>query len=136
MRYFRKIDGRWYLRNEAVGADGGEGRLIEHVEVSDELSAIAWLRQQLARQPMMIGAIKPLWFKATAKLTGDLSTQLERLLRQNFWYDRATNYCSDDCASTWIRSTHNLPISSIRTSNGPRSSWGRDLSIAYRAAEE
>ena len=31
-------------------------------------------------------------------MTSDLSTQLERLLRQNFWYDRATNRYSEPTA--------------------------------------
>jgi hypothetical protein len=62
----------------------------EDVVVQDETSAIAWLRQTLARTPMRIGEIRPHWMRATVRLTGDLSTQIERLLRENFWLDRST----------------------------------------------
>jgi hypothetical protein len=96
-RYFRKVDGRWYLRDEAVSdqhSNGKKGLLFqppdEDVVIQDETSAIAWLRQTLARTPMRIGELRPHWMKATVRLTGDLSTQLEQLLRENFWLDRAT----------------------------------------------
>jgi hypothetical protein len=53
-RYFRRVDGRWYLRDEAVGDEqpkGNHGRLFqlpdESVTIEDEKSAIAWLRQTL-----------------------------------------------------------------------------------------
>jgi hypothetical protein len=91
-RYFRKIENRWYLPDEAVG--NGQGGVTLHpvdVEIADEVSAIEWLRQLLTREPMMVGDIKPLWMRATVKLTGDISTQLERILRQNFWLDPTTN---------------------------------------------
>ncbi len=96
-RYFRRVDGRWYLRDEAVGDDrpnGNKGRLFqipdENVSIEDEKSAIAWLRQKLTTTPMRIGELRPHWMKATVKLTGDLSIQLECLLRENFWLDRST----------------------------------------------
>ncbi len=96
-RYFRRVDGRWYLRDEAVGDDrpnGNKGRLFQipddNVTVEDEKSAIAWLRQTLATTPMRIGELRPHWMKATVKLTGELSTQFERFLRENFWLDRST----------------------------------------------
>jgi hypothetical protein len=96
-RYFRKVDGRWYLRDEAVGdqpSNGKKGLLFptadEGVVIQDETSAIAWLRQTLTRTPMRIGELRPNWMKATVRLTGDLSTQLERFLRENFWLDRST----------------------------------------------
>ena len=96
-RYFRKVDGRWYLRDETVGDNGpssNKGRLFqipdENVSIEDEKSAIAWLRQTLTTTPMRIGELRPHWMKATVKLTGDLSIQLERLLRENFWLDRST----------------------------------------------
>jgi len=91
-RYFRKIDNRWYLPDEAVG--NGQGGMTLHpvdVEIADEVSAIEWLRQLLTREPMMLGDIKPLWMRATVRLTGVLSTHLERILSQNFWLDRTTN---------------------------------------------
>ena len=92
-RYFRKIDNRWYLPDEAVGNGHGDSMLIQpsEVDVTDEVSAIDWLRRLLTAEPRMLGEIKPLWMRATVRLTGDLSTQLERILRQNFWLDRATN---------------------------------------------
>ena len=96
-RYFRRVDGRWYLRDEAVGDDrpnGNKERLFqiphENVTIKDEKSAIAWLRQTLTTTSMRIGELRPHWMKATVKLTGDLSIQLERLLRENLWLDRST----------------------------------------------
>lgn len=92
-RYFRKIDNRWYLPDEVVGNGRADTMLIQpsEVDVTDEVSAIDWLRRLLTTEARMLGEIKPLWMRATVRLTGDLSTQLERILRQNFWLDRATN---------------------------------------------
>jgi 16S rRNA G966 N2-methylase RsmD len=87
-RYFKKIDNRWYLREEAVGGQSG-GELFE-AEIKDETTAIQWLRHRLAATPMRIGDLRPHWMKATVKLTSDLSTRLERYLRENFWFDRGT----------------------------------------------
>ena len=89
-RYFRKIGLRWYLRGEVIGASGWLG---EEIKVNDELTAIAWLRQQFAGGPKMLGELKPLWMRATgllgASVTANLS--LERLLVENFWRESATN---------------------------------------------
>ena len=92
-RYFRKIDNRWYLPDEAVGNGHEDGLRLppSDIEIADEVSAIEWLRQLLTGEPMMLGDIKLLWMRATVQLTDDLSTQLERILRQNFWLDRTTN---------------------------------------------
>jgi len=92
-RYFRKIENQWYLPDEAVGNGRENGLLLPalDIEVADEVSAIDWLRQLLSREPMMLGDIKPLWMRATVQLTGDLSTQLERIIRENFWLDRTSN---------------------------------------------
>jgi hypothetical protein len=92
-RYFRKIDNRWYLPGEAVGNGHKDSLMLppSDIEIADEVSAIEWLRQLLTRGAMMLGEIKPLWMRGTVKLAGDLSTQLERILRQNFWLDRDTN---------------------------------------------
>jgi hypothetical protein len=89
-RYFKKIDNRWYLPEQVVGPTTNGKLFIEEVNVSDEASAIQWLRQRLGTTPMRIGELRPHWMKATVKLTGDLSIQLERLLRENFWLDRST----------------------------------------------
>jgi hypothetical protein len=91
-RYFKKIENKWYLKNELIRNQHGEnGTFIKEVEVKDEVSAIEWLRERLSKNSMMIGDLKPLWFRAMAKLAGDLSIHLERILHQNFWLDRATN---------------------------------------------
>jgi hypothetical protein len=91
-RYFRKIGQRWYLRGEAVGGNGDNGFITEEVIVEDEVSAIDWLRQKLAK-PMLIGEIKPLWMRATGLLPAALSQSLilDFLLIENFWRDPDTN---------------------------------------------
>ena len=89
-RYFRKIGQRWYLRGEAIGSAGWLG---EDVQVTDELTAIAWLRQQIKGGPKMLGELKPLWMRATGMLGASISTNLslERLLVENFWRENTTN---------------------------------------------
>ena len=91
-RFFRKIGQRWYLRGEAVGGKDGE-LVTAEAAVSDELSAIAWLRQKVQAEPKLIGELKPLWMKATGLLPAALSETLvlEHLLLENFWRDTATN---------------------------------------------
>jgi DNA modification methylase len=96
-RYFRKVDNRWYLRDETVGnqrPNGGPSGLFpapdEEVTVQDETSAIEWLRQKLTKTPMRIGELRPHWMRATVKLTSDLSTRLDQYLREHFWLDRRT----------------------------------------------
>jgi DNA modification methylase len=96
-RYFRKVDNRWYLRDEAVGThrpEGTKGELFgtpeEELSILDETTAIAWLRQKLTKMPMRIGELRPHWMRATVKLTNDISTRLEQYLQDNFWLDRQT----------------------------------------------
>lgn len=91
-RYFRKVGQRWYLRGEAVGGNGGE-RLLPEIAVTDELTAIDWLRQQLQAKPMLLGELKPLWMRATGLLSAEPSEALvlEDLLSANFWRDPDTN---------------------------------------------
>ena len=91
-RYFRNIDARWYLRSEAVGTGNGTA-LFQGIDVKDEGSAIAWLRQQLSLRPMVIGEIKPLWMQATGLLPNEVSRilDLEELLVENFYRDLDTN---------------------------------------------
>ena len=91
-RYFRKIGQRWYLRGETIGGNGGD-LVAEVVAVTDELSAVAWLRQQILSAPKLTGELKPVWMRATGLLPAAVSRtlDLERLLRENFWRDAATN---------------------------------------------
>jgi hypothetical protein len=92
-RYFRRIGQRWYLRGESVGG-GYEQRLIaEEVNVTDEVSAIAWLRQKVQQRPMLVGELNSLWMRATGLLPPALSQELvlEDLLSENFWRDPDTN---------------------------------------------
>jgi len=91
-RYFRKVGQHWYLRGEAVGGNGGD-LVQEEIAVKDELSAIAWLRQELESQPALIGELRPLWMKATGPLPASISQSLvlEDLLISNFWKDEGTN---------------------------------------------
>ena len=89
-RYFRKIGLRWYLRGEVIGASGWLG---EEIKVEDEFSAVAWLRQQIAGGPKLIGELKPLWMRATGLLASSVASglSLDRLLVENFWRETATN---------------------------------------------
>jgi hypothetical protein len=89
-RFFKKVDNRWYLPEQAVGGPSSGKFFEEDIVVSDETSAIQWLNRLLGKSPMRIGELRPHWMRATVKLTSDLSTQLERILRENFWLDRAT----------------------------------------------
>lgn len=91
-RYFRKIGQRWYLRGETIGGNGGE-LVAEEIAVTDELTAVAWLRQQIQAGPKLTGELKPLWMRATGLLPAGVSRSLdlERLLRENFWRDTETN---------------------------------------------
>ena len=87
---FKRIDNQWYLKEQSVSESRSDRLFEEEVEVSDEASALRWLSQRLRSAPCRIGELRPHWMKATVKLTGDLSIQLERLLRENFWLDRST----------------------------------------------
>lgn len=93
-RYFRKVGQRWYLRGEAVGNGNGADMLVEEeVVIRDEVTAIAWLRQQVKKRPALIGELKPLWMRATGLLPAEVSQDLmlEDLLTENFWRDADTN---------------------------------------------
>lgn len=91
-RYFRKIGQRWYLRGETIGGNGG-GLVAEEIAVSDEMTAVGWLRQQIQAGPKLTGELKPVWMRATGLLPAAVSRtlDLERLLRENFWRDTETN---------------------------------------------
>jgi hypothetical protein len=93
-RFFRKIGQQWYLRGEAVGNHTGWSNLIEEeVTITNEVSAIEWLRQKIRMKPALIGELKPLWMRATGLLSAELSQELalEDLLSENFWRDEDTN---------------------------------------------
>ena len=89
-RRLKRIDNQWYLKEQSVSGVRPDRLFEEEVEVSDEASALRWLDQRLREIPLRIGELRPHWMKATVKLTSDLSTQLERFLRENFWLDRST----------------------------------------------
>jgi len=94
IRYFRKIGQRWYLRGESAGRNGTAGLLFaDEGVIQDEMTAIAWLRQKLQAQPMLIGEIKPYWQRATGLLSPEVSAvlMLEDLLTENFWRDAESN---------------------------------------------
>jgi 16S rRNA G966 N2-methylase RsmD len=89
-RFFKKVDNRWYLPEQVVGGPSNSKFFEEEIVIADETTAIQWLHRFLGDSPMRIGELRPHWMRATVKLTSDLSTQLERILRENFWLDRAT----------------------------------------------
>jgi hypothetical protein len=92
-RYFRKIGQHWYLRGESVAGGNGDALFEEAVDVKDELTAIAWLRQKVQYKPMLIGELKPQWMRAIGLLPSALSRELslETLLSENFWRDPDSN---------------------------------------------
>jgi DNA modification methylase len=92
-RYFRKVGQHWYLRGESVGSGSGDVLIEEDVNIADELTAIAWLRQKLQQKSQLIGELKPLWMRATGLLTRAVSQELslEMLLSENFWHDPDSN---------------------------------------------
>jgi len=92
-RYFRKVGQRWYLRGEAVGGNRGNHLFAEGIGVTDELTAIDWLRHELHSRPMLLGELKPMWMRATGLLPAELSQTLvlEDILTENFWRDADTN---------------------------------------------
>jgi DNA modification methylase len=84
--YFKQVDGRWYLRGEAV--TGGNV-----FDLNSDIGAISWLNAILSSNPQTIGDLIPNWQSTTATLQdGDNEPgRLERLLEQNFWLDKRTN---------------------------------------------
>ena len=88
-RYFRKLDNRWFLRDEAVGAINSKRRRAFSppdvaLAISDDTTAIAWLNQWLGRTPMRIGELRRHWMRATVKLTSDIATKRYHFLLEHF----------------------------------------------------
>lgn len=81
--YFKEVDGRWYLRGEAVV--GGNA-----FDLKTDADAIAWLTQILGDEPQTTGEIIPRWHAETAHLPAADAGRLDRLLEQNFWQDQRT----------------------------------------------
>lgn len=80
--YFKEVDGRWYLRGEAV-LEGGV------FDLKSDAGAIRWLASVLGAEGKPIGELIPLWQQQTAILGGGGDTaRLERLLGQNVWHDQ------------------------------------------------
>jgi DNA methylase. len=80
--YFKQVDGRWYLRGEAV-IEGGLGLIVR-----DEASAIAWLSGVLRNEPQTTGDLIPQWLVVTREVS--LSKTLDQILEENFWRDERT----------------------------------------------
>ncbi|MGA9350072.1 MAG: hypothetical protein WBW48_14895 [Anaerolineae bacterium] len=83
--YFKEVDGRWYLRGEAVV--GGNV-----YDLKTDGGAIAWLTAVLASSPRTTGDLIPLWQAETAYLGAADTGRLDRLLQQNFWPDKRTGH--------------------------------------------
>jgi hypothetical protein len=81
--YFKEVDGRWYLRGEAVMG----GNVFD---LKSDSGAITWLTAVLANGPQTTGELIPLWQKETAHLGAADTGRLDRLLQQNFWQDTRT----------------------------------------------
>jgi hypothetical protein len=123
----------------------------EEVAIKDEVTAIAWLRQQIESRPALIGELKPLWMRATGLLSTELSHSLvlENLLTENFWRDADSNRwreptaeererMNDDRslrvlhdAARFVNNTLDLP-----TTDDDRCQWIDVLFQACRAIED
>ena len=150
-RYFRKVGQQWYLRGEAVGGKRTEGMFAEEVDIADELTAIAWLRQKLHMRPMLIGELTPLWMRATGLLPTEISQTLilEYLLTENFWRDPDTNrwrepteeereHMNDDRSLRVLHDAERFTAGTLRrsTTDGERCEWIDVLFKACKAVEE
>lgn len=81
--YFKSVDGRWYLRGEAVAG----GNVFD---LSHDSGALAWLHSILGNEPQTTGELIPRWQRETAHLGAADPGRLDRLLRENFWEDKRT----------------------------------------------
>lgn len=81
--YFKQVDGRWYLRGEAVV--GGRG-----FDLRNESDAIGWLTAILGNNPQTTGDLIPRWQEATFEASAALTKSLDQILEENFWQDRRT----------------------------------------------
>jgi hypothetical protein len=84
--YFKQVDGRWFLRGEAVAG----GNVFD---LKSDTGAIAWLNAVLSAKPQTIGDLIPNWHSMIATMQEDDVEigRLQRLLEQNFWLDNRTN---------------------------------------------
>ncbi len=81
--YFKKVDGRWYLRGEQI-IEGGLGLIVE-----SESSAIAWLSRVLANEPQEFGDLLPQWQMITLQVKYKIEKSLEQILAENFWQEKS-----------------------------------------------
>jgi DNA modification methylase len=81
--YFKQVDGRWYLRGEAIAG----GRVFE---IRDETDAIAWLTVVIANEPQTTGELIPQWQKVTYQAGDTIAKSLDQILEENFWQDQRT----------------------------------------------
>jgi len=81
--YFKQVDGRWYLRGEAVLG----GNVFD---LASDAGALAWLNAALNAEPQTTGEFIPRWQALTAQIGEVDPGRLERLLEQNFWLDKRT----------------------------------------------
>jgi hypothetical protein len=79
---FKQVDGKWYLQEEEVFT----GQLLTE-RISDEASAITWLRMELS-EPQTKGDLIPKWQRATLGVM--LFKDLDTILKENFIHDDAT----------------------------------------------
>ena len=150
-RYFRKVGQHWYLRGESVGHDSGNSLFEEEVNVMDELTAIAWLRQKVQQKAMLIGELKPLWMRATGLLPIAVSRELslDMLLSENFWRDPDSNrwrepteaereQMNDDRSIRVLHDAERYVADSLHrtTSDGERCEWIDVLFQTCRQVED
>jgi len=150
-RYFRKVGQFWYLRGESIGSSNGHVLIEEEVNVKDELTSIAWLRQKIDQKPMLAGELKPHWMRATGLLPASVSLELslDNLLSENFWRDADSNRwrepteeerekMNDDRSIRVLHDADRYIAGTLHraTSDGERSEWIDVLFKACRQVED
>ena len=88
---FPERDGMYFLPDQVAEYDRRRLQVLEvgqlELFVSDERSAIQWLRQQLEREPQTYQQIQPKFLRELHQADHELLPELRELLQQNFLED-------------------------------------------------
>jgi DNA modification methylase len=145
-RYLKRFEGKWYFRGEAVGSSNDRGMLDIDMSVTDEASAITWLRRKLSQKPATEGELNTDWKVATLKV--NLDKTLDELLSEHFWRDVDSNRwreptaeerekMNDDRSLSVLHDSERFLNSTLRrqTTDEERCEWIEVLFRACRAIE-
>ena len=90
---FPEREGMYFLSEQAIQYEGAmlDGKDLEQYElfVSDEKSAIQWLRSQLSKTPMTYQVLQPLYMREAQRIweKHEQAIELRQILEQNFVVD-------------------------------------------------